>query len=162
MKSSFLRLTLRHRKTCFHRLPRLQIFLATLTIQVQIRRLAQTTHTVSSSRIAVIVCGAVPRAPVVPDGEIIWPPLEADLGVVVLCQEVEKEAQQEVRFVFCYAIDALGEALVYVDRFPSCYGCWKVSVFHAGWMETGGHSYDLCGSRGARLLALLRSLMGCL
>lgn len=64
----------------------------------------------------------MPHAPVVPDGEVVLSPLEADLGVVVLGNNVEEVAQQQVGFVLCDAVDAFCEAFVYVDGFPAGYG----------------------------------------
>lgn len=67
----------------------------------------------------------MPGAAIVPDGEVVLVPLEADLGVVVLRDEVEEVGEEEVGFVFCDAVDALGEAFVDVDGFPACDGCWR-------------------------------------
>lgn len=64
----------------------------------------------------------MPHAPVVPDGEVVLAPLEADLGVVVLGDEVEEVGEEDVGLVLCDAVDALGEALVHVDGLPSRYG----------------------------------------
>lgn len=94
-------------------------------MQIQVRRLAQRADAVASPRLNVVVCGTVPHAPVVPDGQVVFAPLEADLGVVVLGDDVEEILQQEVGFVLCDAVDALGEAFVYVDGFPARHGCEK-------------------------------------
>jgi hypothetical protein len=61
----------------------------------------------------------MPRAPIIPDSQIIRPPLEPYLRIVVLRDEIEKIGEYEVGFVFCDAVDALGEAFVHVDRFPA-------------------------------------------
>jgi hypothetical protein len=64
----------------------------------------------------------MPHTSVVPDSEIIGSPLEADLRIVVLGDNIEEIAQQQIGFVFCYAVDALGEAFVHIHALPSSYG----------------------------------------
>lgn len=92
-------------------------------MQIEERRLAQRADTIPRAGLYVVVRSAVPHAPVVPDGEVVLAPLEADLRVVVLDDNVEEIAQQEVGFVLGDAVDAFCEAFVYVDGFPSRYGC---------------------------------------
>lgn len=87
----------RNRNRCIsHLLSALQIFPPALGGQVQIRGLAQRADSVAGARVAVVVRGAVPHAAVVPDGQIILAPLEADLCVVILGDNVDQVAQQEV------------------------------------------------------------------
>lgn len=99
-----------------------------LAMQIQIGSLTQRTHTITGAGVCVVVGGAVPHAPVVPDGQVVGAPLEADLGVVVLGDEVEKVGEQDVGFVLGDAVDALCEASVYVDGFPTGYSCTFVRV----------------------------------
>lgn len=100
-----------------------QILPPALGVQIQVWGLAQRADAVPGTSLDVVVRSTVPHAPVVPNGEVVLAPLEADLGVVVLGDDVEEVAQDQVGLVFCDAVDALGEALVYVDGFPSRYGC---------------------------------------
>lgn len=94
-----------------------------LGVQVQVGRLAQRADAVAGPRLGVVVRGAVPHTPVVPDGQVVAAPLEADLGVVVLGDEVEEVLQQDVGLVLGNAVDALGEAPVDENGFPTGYGC---------------------------------------
>lgn len=93
------------------------------TRQVQVWRLAQRCDTVSSTGVVIIICGAVPRASVVPDGQVILAPLEAHLGVVVLRDQVEEVREEEVGLIAGHAVDALGETTVDIDGLPPSDGC---------------------------------------
>lgn len=93
-------------------------------VQVQVRRLAERADAVPGAGPGVVVGGAVPGAPVVPDGEVVGAPPEADLGVVVLGDEAEEVREEEVGLVAGDAVEALGEALVDVDGLPACDGFW--------------------------------------
>lgn len=95
--------------------------------EIQVRRLAQRGDSVSSSSFGVVVGGAVPHAAVIPDGHVVLAPLEPQLGVVVLGHQVEEVVEKHVRLVLGDAVDALGEALVDVDRLPAGHSC-KVSA----------------------------------
>ena len=57
----------------------------------------------------------MPRAPIVPDGHVIPPPLEAYLSVVVLCDQVEEIVEQYVGLVFGHPVDTFREPLVYIN-----------------------------------------------
>jgi hypothetical protein len=61
----------------------------------------------------------MPCAPIIPNSEVVHPPLEAHLDIVVLRDEVEKIGEEEIGLVFCDAVEAFGEAFVYVDGFPA-------------------------------------------
>jgi hypothetical protein len=55
----------------------------------------------------------MPVAPVVPKRNIVFPPLEAYLRVVILRYEINEVWEQEVRLISHLAIDASCEAFVY-------------------------------------------------
>lgn len=84
----------------------------------------------------------MPHAAVVPDGHVVLAPLEPHLGVVVLGHQVEEVVEKHVGLILGDAVDALGEALVDVDRLPPGHSC-KVSVDAKGvqepWEETSTH-----------------------
>lgn len=60
---------------------------------------------------------------VVPNCEIVWSPLKAHLRIVILGYKIEQVVQNQVRLIFCDAVDALGETFVDVDRLPSSHRC---------------------------------------
>jgi hypothetical protein len=68
---------------------------------------------------------------------------------VILGHKVEEVAEKHVGLVLGHAVDALGEALVDVDRLPTRYSC-KVSIDGNGvWQpEEETTTHDLFGSRG--------------
>jgi hypothetical protein len=61
----------------------------------------------------------MPGTPVIPNRNIVLSPLEAYLGIVVLCHKVEEIGQDDIRFIPRQPFDALREAPVDVDLFPS-------------------------------------------
>jgi hypothetical protein len=63
----------------------------------------------------------MPRTPIIPNRQIVFPPLESHLRVVVLRDKVEEIGKDDVGFVFCDAVDSFGEAFVYVDGFLARY-----------------------------------------
>jgi hypothetical protein len=65
----------------------------------------------------------MPVAPVVPNGKVILSPLEADLSIMILRYEIDQIREKEVRLVSCHSIDALREAFVHEDGFPSRNSC---------------------------------------
>ena len=87
----------------------------------------------------------MPSAAVVPDGEVVFAPLEPHLGIVVLGDEVEEIGQQNIRLVLGDAIDALGEALVDVEGFPSSDGL-EVLVVSSDSVFKGLRRQDTYGS----------------
>lgn len=91
----------------------------------------------------------MPHAAVIPDGHVVLAPLEPYLGVVILGHKVEKVAEEHVGLVLGHTVDALGEALVDVDRLPPRYRC-QVSVNGNGVLgpEEETTTHDSFGSRG--------------
>lgn len=73
--------------TVRHLLPR-QSLSSRLGLEVQIRGLTQTADTVPGTGFSIVVRRAVPGGPIIPDGHVVLVPLEADLGVVVLCDQL--------------------------------------------------------------------------
>lgn len=69
---------------------------------------------------------------IVPDGEVVLIPLEADLRVMVLSDKIEEVGEEDVALVLGDAVDALGEAAVDKDGFPSRHwvgpDCFDVSA----------------------------------
>lgn len=100
-------------------------------LYIKIWSLAQGTNTVARSRIVVVICRTMPCAPVVPDSDVILTPSESYLGIVVLCYHIEEVFKEDIRLVFCDAVDALGEALVDVDRVPPSNGYCNECQFYA-------------------------------
>ena len=70
----------------------------------------------------------MPRAPIIPNSEVIGTPLETHLCVMVLGNEVEEVGKQQIRFIFYDTIEALSEAFIYIDRFPASYRWGIVSA----------------------------------
>lgn len=70
----------------------------------------------------------MPCAPIVPDGNVVLAPLEPNLCVVVLGDNVEEVTEQEIRLILGDTVDALREASVDVDRFPARDGCKKKTI----------------------------------
>lgn len=62
-----------------------------LGIQVQIRCFPKTAHSITHPGLVVVVRGAMPVGPVVPDGQVVFVPSEPDLGVVVLCDKLRHQ-----------------------------------------------------------------------
>ena len=87
----------------------------------------------------------MPSAAVVPDGEVVLAPLEAHLGIVVLGDEVEEIGKQNIGLVLGDAVDAIGEALVDVEGFPSSDG-WEVLAVSSGSVFKGLRRQDTYGS----------------
>jgi hypothetical protein len=59
-----------------------------LRLRVEIRCLSQTAHSVTSSGVDIVVRGAMPSRTVIPDCHIIPVPLETNLGVVILSDQL--------------------------------------------------------------------------
>jgi hypothetical protein len=118
-----------------------QCLFSSSTISIQVWRFANTAYPITCSSSIVIIRCAMPHArsktsahrflrssdselpPIIPYSKIVGSPLEAYLRIVVLCDQVEKVVKKQVRLVFSNAIDALGKALVNVNRFPASHSC---------------------------------------
>ena len=89
---------------------------------IQIGCFAQATYSIPGSCLDIVIRSAVHGAPVVPNRQVIFAPLEPHLRVVIVGDEAEEVGKKKIRLVFGDAVDALCEAPVYVERVPSSDG----------------------------------------
>jgi len=68
----------------------------------------------------------MPIAPVIPDCKIVFPPLEADLRVMVLGDQIYQIVEEQVALIFGNTIDSFCESLVDENRLPSCHSCLEL------------------------------------
>lgn len=67
----------------------------------------------------IVVRSTMPHTPIIPDRQVVFPPLEPHLCVVILRHDVEQVPEQQVGLIFRDAVDPLGESLVHVYGLPS-------------------------------------------
>ncbi|KAI6753379.1 hypothetical protein HG531_005548 [Fusarium graminearum] len=61
------------------------------------------------------------RRSIIPDGAVILAPSVSDLGIMILCDQVEEIGEESIALILGKSVDALGKTLVDKHRLPACY-----------------------------------------
>jgi hypothetical protein len=65
----------------------------------------------------------MPNTSIVPNRQIVLPPLESYLRVVILSYKVDQIGEEEVRFISCHAVNSFSKSFVDEDLLPSRDSC---------------------------------------
>lgn len=86
--------------------------------------LPKTHHTVPLPLPFIVIRGRMEDGPIIPDGEVILSPAEADLQVMVVGDELEEVCLQDVGFSGCDVVNVSGLDLVTSaeEGLPTCDG----------------------------------------
>ena len=102
----------------------LQSLAATLAVRIEIRTLAASHSTIprSVAETHEVECRAVERAAIVPNRDIINVlPLEANLQIMVIFQQLLEPPKKHVALFFGDTVDELAVLADWIEALPSCY-----------------------------------------